>query len=52
MRESGVEVPVIGLAKQREEVFVPGRSGPLALAPTTRRRCCCSAFATRPIALQ
>jgi excinuclease ABC subunit C len=33
MRESGAQLPVIGLAKQREEVFVPGRSGPLALAP-------------------
>ena len=32
LRASGVELPVIGLAKQREEVFVPGRSQPLALA--------------------
>ena len=31
LREHGVDVPVIGLAKQREEVFVPGRSEPLAL---------------------
>jgi len=33
LRAHGVELPVIGLAKQREEVFVPGRSRPLALAP-------------------
>jgi len=32
LRASGVDLPVIGLAKQREEVFVPGRSRPLALA--------------------
>ena len=31
LREQGVDVPVIGLAKQREEVFVPGRSAPLEL---------------------
>jgi excinuclease ABC subunit C len=31
LREHGLDVPVIGLAKQREEVFVPGRSAPLAL---------------------
>jgi excinuclease ABC subunit C len=31
LREQGLDVPVIGLAKQREEVFVPGRSTPLAL---------------------
>ena len=30
---SGVDVPAVGLAKQREEVFVPGRSAPLALPP-------------------
>ncbi len=33
LRASGADVPAIGLAKQREEVFVPGRSAPLALAP-------------------
>jgi len=33
LRESGAELPVIGLAKQREEVFVPGRRAPLELAP-------------------
>ena len=32
VRESDVRVPVIGLAKQQEEVFVPGRAGPLPLA--------------------
>jgi excinuclease ABC subunit C len=31
LHECGLDVPVIGLAKQREEVFVPGRSAPLAL---------------------
>ena len=31
LRGSAVEVAAIGLAKQREEVFVPGRSAPLAL---------------------
>ncbi|HMK92590.1 MAG TPA: excinuclease ABC subunit UvrC, partial [Thermoleophilia bacterium] len=30
---SGVDVPALGLAKQREEVFVPGRAAPLALPP-------------------
>jgi len=33
LAEAGVEVPAVGLAKQREEVFVPERSAPLALAP-------------------
>jgi excinuclease ABC subunit C len=33
MRSSGAAVPAVGLAKQREEVFVPGRGAPLALAP-------------------
>ncbi|MBM3561127.1 MAG: excinuclease ABC subunit UvrC, partial [Alphaproteobacteria bacterium] len=31
MREAGIDVPMIGLAKQQEEVFVPGRSEPLLL---------------------
>jgi excinuclease ABC subunit C len=31
MREAGVEVPAAGLAKQREEVFVPGRRDALPL---------------------
>ncbi len=31
LSEHGLDVPVIGLAKQREEVFVPGRAAPLAL---------------------
>ncbi len=33
LRASAAEIAVIGLAKQREEVFVPGRATPLALAP-------------------
>jgi excinuclease ABC subunit C len=33
LQASGVDVPAVGLAKQREEVFVPARSAPLALAP-------------------
>jgi excinuclease ABC subunit C len=33
LRASGVGVPAIGLAKQREEVYVPARSAPLALPP-------------------
>ena len=32
MREAGVDVPMIGLAKQQEEVFVPGRSDPILLS--------------------
>ncbi|MBN2204277.1 MAG: excinuclease ABC subunit UvrC [Thermoleophilia bacterium] len=32
LRAVGVEVPLISLAKQREEVFVPGRRDPLPLA--------------------
>jgi len=32
LRESEVRVPVVGLAKQHEEVFVPGRADPLPLA--------------------
>ena len=31
LREAGVEVAVVSLAKQREEVFVPGRRDPLPL---------------------
>lgn len=31
MREAGVDVPMIGLAKKQEEVFVPGRAEPLLL---------------------
>ena len=33
LRASAAEIAVIGLAKQREEVFVPGRATPLSLAP-------------------
>ncbi len=33
LRELGLDVAVISLAKQREEVFVPGRRDPLPLAP-------------------
>jgi excinuclease ABC subunit C len=33
MREAGLQVRVAGLAKQREEVFVPGRRDPLPLPP-------------------
>ena len=33
LRGSAAEVAAIGLAKQREEVFVPGRSAPLTLPP-------------------
>ena len=33
VRAAGLDVAVIGLAKQREEVFVPGRSTPLELRP-------------------
>ena len=41
-------VAVIGLAKRIEEVFVPGRSSPLADRRRTRRRCgCSSGCATR-----
>jgi excinuclease ABC subunit C len=33
LEERGLAVPVIGLAKRREEVFVPGESSPLELPP-------------------
>ena len=39
---------VIWLAKRLEEVYVPGRSNPLPIAPTRRRRGCSSGSATRP----
>jgi excinuclease ABC subunit C len=36
MQEAGApEIPVVGLAKQREEVFLPGRSAPLLLAESS-----------------
>ncbi len=31
LRATGADVPAVGLAKQHEEVYVPGRSAPLAL---------------------
>jgi len=31
--ERGLELPVVGLAKRREEVFVPGRPSPVELPP-------------------
>jgi excinuclease ABC subunit C len=31
MRAAGVDVPMVGLAKKQEEVFVPGRSEPILL---------------------
>jgi excinuclease ABC subunit C len=31
MKEAGVNVPVIGLAKENEEIFVPGRKNPVLL---------------------
>ena len=33
LQAAGADIAVIGLAKQREEVFVPGRSAPLELPP-------------------
>jgi excinuclease ABC subunit C len=33
LRDNAADVAVIGLAKQREEVFVPGRAAPLSLPP-------------------
>ncbi len=49
---AGVEdVPVVSLAKRREEVFRPGRPRPAAARRGLRRRCaCCSTSATRPTA--
>jgi excinuclease ABC subunit C len=32
LKAAGLELPIVGLAKQREEVFVPGRRAPLDLA--------------------
>lgn len=34
-RESGVDIPAIGLAKEREEIFIPGRKGPVVLPKTS-----------------
>jgi len=34
--EAGLEVPALGLAKQREEVFVRGRAEPLVLPPDSQ----------------
>ena len=31
MRAAGMDVPMVGLAKRMEEVFLPGRSDPLLL---------------------
>ena len=45
--EDAASKSIVGLAKQREEVFVPGRRDPCSCRPTTRARCCCSASATR-----
>ena len=47
LAEAGAEVDVVSLAKQREEVFVPGRRDPLPLPADDPGRCCCSASATR-----
>jgi excinuclease ABC subunit C len=33
LEERGLELPVVGLAKRREEVFVPGRPSPVELPP-------------------
>ena len=49
LRETGAGVDVVSLAKQREEVFVPGRRDPLPLPADDRARCCCSVSATRHI---
>ena len=49
LEQSGADVDVVGLAKQREEVFVPGRRDRCRSRPTTPGHCCCSAFATRHI---
>ncbi len=36
LRESGLaDLPVVGLAKEREELFLPGRSEPVLLPPTS-----------------
>jgi excinuclease ABC subunit C len=42
------ELPVIGLAKQREEVFIPGRASRSSSRTTAARSSCSSASATRP----
>ena len=31
----GAEIPIAGLAKEREELFLPGRPDPIVLAPTS-----------------
>ena len=33
--EVGIDIPVISIAKEREEIFIPGQSDPVALPPTT-----------------
>ena len=36
LRELGLdEIPIAGLAKEREELFLPGRAGPVVLPPTS-----------------
>ena len=47
LAERGLELPIIGLAKRREEVFVPGSRRLWSCPPTSQRRCCCSASATK-----
>jgi excinuclease ABC subunit C len=48
LRELGLEdeIPVCGLAKQFEEVFVPGVVSPSACPDNPRRSICCNASAT------
>ena len=52
VRQLGLEheIPVAGLAKRFEEVYVPGRSDPVRSRGGARRCSCCSASATRPTA--
>ena len=47
LEDTAAEVDIVSLAKQREEVFVPGRRDPLPLPADDPDRCFCSASATR-----
>ena len=42
------EIPVAALAKQFEEVFVPGQADPIRIPASPRRCTCSSASATKP----
>ena len=36
LEKAGMEIPIIGLAKENEEIFLPGRKGPVVLPKTSQ----------------